>query len=278
MSELKNKNLNPAAIGVFDSGLGGLSVLRALLEKLPEYSYFYLGDTARVPYGERSAETIFIYTVEAVDFLFKQGCQLIIIACNTASSQALRRLQQEWLPKNYPERRVLGVIKPLAEAVACSETNHLGIIGTTATINSQAYPQELEVLKPGLKISAKATPLLVPLVEEGRLDTPETRLILADYLTPLKKAGIDSLILACTHYPYLEPVIKELLGPDILVYNPGMIIADSLAQYLKRHPELNLDTKRSERRYYVTDAPASFAKQAEKFLGQDLANLELVNL
>ncbi len=278
MSERKNKNLTPAAIGMFDSGLGGLSVLRALLEKLPEYSYFYLGDTARVPYGERSAETIFTYTVEAVDFLFKQGCQLIIIACNTASSQALRRLQQEWLPKNYPERRVLGVIKPLVEAVASSDAKHLGIIGTTATINSQAYPQELEVLKPGLKTSAKATPLLVPLVEEGRLDTPETRLILASYLTPLKQAGIDSLILACTHYPYLEPVISELLGPGILVYNPGMIIADSLAQYLKRHPELNLDTKSSARRYYVTDAPASFAQQAEKFLGQGLPNLELVNL
>jgi len=278
MSAPKNRKLNSGAIGVFDSGLGGLSVLRALLKKLPEYSYFYLGDTARVPYGNRSPETIFAYTVEAVDFLFKKGCQLIIIACNTASSQALRRLQQEWLPKNYPDRKVLGVIKPLVEAVANSNTKHLGIIGTTATINSQAYPQELKILKPELEISAKATPLLVPLVEEGHLDTPETRLILEDYLTPLKKEKIDSLILACTHYPYLQPLIEELLGPEVLVYNPGMIIADSLADYLNRHPELNLDTNNSEQRYYVTDSPSSFAVQAEKFLGQRLNNLELVNL
>ncbi len=278
MSALKNKNLNSRAIGVFDSGLGGLSVLRALFEKLPNYSYFYLGDTARVPYGDRSPETIFEYTIAAVEFLFKRGCQLVIIACNTASSQALRRLQQEWLIKNYPNRRVLGVIRPLVEAVAASNRNHLGIIGTTATINSQTYSQELKILKPSLKIEVKATPLLVPLVEEGHLNTPETRLILEDYLKPLKTAGIDSLVLACTHYPYLQNLIKELLGPEVLIYNSGEIIADSLALYLKRHPELNLKTENPEHRFYVSDNPASFAAQGEKFLGQPLKNLDLVNL
>ncbi|NCU43221.1 glutamate racemase [Candidatus Falkowbacteria bacterium] len=278
MSELKDKNLNSGAIGVFDSGLGGLSVLRALLKKLPNYSYFYLGDTARVPYGERSSETIFKYTVAAVEFLFKHGCSLVIVACNTASSQALRRLQQEWLPKNYPDYRVLGVIRPLVEAIALSNKKHLGIIGTTATIKSQTYTQELKFLKPGLKIAAKATPLLVPLVEEGRLDTPETRLILEDYLKPLKMAGIDSLALACTHYPYLQNLIKELLGPEVLIYDSGKIIADSLNLYLKNHPELNLKTKNPERRFYVSDNPASFASQGEKFLGQSLKNLELANL
>lgn len=266
-------------IGVFDSGLGGLSVLRALKEQLPDYSYLYLGDTARVPYGNRSNETIFKYTKEAVEFLFKEGCQLVIIACNTASAQALRRLQQEWLPKHYPDRKVLGVIRPLAEAVANSGYEKIGLLGTRATVNSQAYPQEIGVLNPQVTIYSQAAPLLVPLVEEGRLNTPETRLILESYLEPLKQEGIEALILACTHYPYLQKVIEEILGDQVLVYNTGALVAESLAAYLERHPELGLKPEvQPQVNYCVTDSPDLFQAVAEKFLGTPLGTVKQVSL
>ena len=179
-------------IGVFDSGLGGLSVLKKFLSDVPGYHYIYLGDSARLPYGNKSPETIYAYTVEAVDFLFKQNCHLVIIACNTASAQALRRLQQEWLPYHYPDRRVLGVIKPLAEAATTNNFKKIGIIGTTATINSKTYPKEIHELNSKLKVYGQAAPLLVPLIEDGRLDNPETKLILKSYLAPLQAKKIDS--------------------------------------------------------------------------------------
>ncbi len=261
-------------IGVFDSGLGGLTILKYFLKNLPNYNYIYLGDNARLPYGEKSPETIYEYTREAVEFLFQKGCNLIIIACNTASAQALRRLQQEYLPAKYPHRRILGVIRPLAENIA----NHknlkaVGVIGTKATINSNAYKSELEKLNPQLRVEQQQTPLLVPLIEEGWAAKPETKMILKKYLRPLKAKQISALILGCTHYSFLYPDIKRILGSRLDVPQPGEIVSASLANYLTKHPELKLTPVSKARcEYYTTDNPDAFKNLGEKFLGQKIIN------
>lgn len=274
---LSNKNHN--LIGVFDSGLGGLTVLKKFLVILPGYHYIYLGDTARVPYGDKSPEIIYNYTVEAVEFLFKKGCHLVIIACNTASAQALRRLQKEWLPKNYPNRRVLGVIKPLAEATAKNKTNkRIGVIGTNATINSGAYARELTELNKKLKVYEQAAPLLVPLIEAGKINDPATKLILKSYLKPLKAKKIDSLILACTHYPFLKKEIQKITGQQVLIQDTGKIIALSLKDYLKRHPELNIGRVKTACDFYTTDNSKIFKKLAEKFLAKKIKSISLAKL
>lgn len=273
-----SKNSNNL-IGVFDSGLGGLSVLKNFLTELPGYHYIYLGDTARVPYGDKSPEIIYNYTIEAVDFLFKKGCRLVVIACNTASSRALRRLQREWLPIRYPNNRVLGVIKPLAEAAAYDKKNkRIGVIGTRATISSEAYTKEINELNPRLKIFEIATPLLVPLIEEGRIKNLETKLILKSYLTPLKNKKIDSLILACTHYPYLRTEIQKIMGPHILIPDTGHIVALSLKSYLKRHTELKIIKNKTASDFYTTDNPKIFKAQAEKFLGKKIKTVSQIKL
>lgn len=278
MSENK-KEAPQNKIGVFDSGLGGLTVLKYFLRDLPAYNYIYLGDNARLPYGEKSQDTIYEYTREAVDFLFSAGCRLVIIACNTASSQALRRLQHEYLP-NYPGRRLLGVIRPLAEAIAGNEKiKTVGIIGTKATIKSGAYESELKKLKPELRIEQQAAPLLVPLIEEGWAHKPETKMILKKYLRPLKAKKIDALVLGCTHYPFLHKEIDKIMGRRIFVPQPGEIIARSLADYLARHPELNLTpAARPEYKFYTTDDPRLFKEWGEKFLGQEIKNIEQIKL
>ncbi|HBA36807.1 TPA: glutamate racemase [Candidatus Falkowbacteria bacterium] len=274
MSKLANK------IGFFDSGLGGLTILKDVLDRQPNYNYVYLGDNARVPYGEKSPETIYNYTREAADFLFAAGCNLIIIACNTASAQALHRLQQEYLPQHYPERRILGVIRPLAEAIANDKNiKTVGVIGTKATIGSRAYEIELHKLNPELKVEQLATPLLVPLIEEGWADKPETKMILKKYLRPLKNKKITALILGCTHYPFLYPLIKRLSGQRLIVPPPGAIVAASLENYLARHPELNLrPVEKPEYLYYTTDDPKLFRVLGEKFLKQAITKLEKVKI
>jgi len=266
-------------IGVFDSGLGGLTVLKDLLDKLPQYNYIYLGDNARVPYGEKSQETIYNFSLEAVDYLFSHGANLIIIACNTASSQALRKLQQKYLPKHYPNRRILGVILPLVEELINKNHKKIGIIGTKATINSKAYEIELHKLNPELKVENMSAPLLVPLIEEGWAKKPETRMILKKYLKPLKTKQIDALILGCTHYPFLYEEIKKAMGRRISVPHPGKIIAQSLEKYLQRHPELGLKPEKNpDYRFLSTDEPALFKELGEKFLGQKMAKIEKVKI
>lgn len=262
-------------IGVFDSGLGGLSVLKHFLKTVPGYHYIYLGDTARVPYGDKSPETIYEYTKEAINFLFKKDCRLIIIACNTASAQALRRLQQEWLPTHYPNNRILGVIRPLAEAAAKHEKGKtIGIIGTKATIDSGAYQEEIKNLNPHLKVVQNSAPLLVPLIESGRANKSETKIILEDYLKPLKK--IDTLILACTHYPFLQKQIQKIMGPTVWIPSTGNIIANSLKDYLNRHKIKK--SQRTKIEFYTTDHPEPFKKLAEKFLGEEIKNITQIKL
>lgn len=277
---IPSSNHTDNLIGVFDSGLGGLTVFRHLLKELPNYNYVYLGDNARVPYGEKSSETIYEYTREAVEFLFKDGCNLIIIACNTASAQALRRLQQEYLPSHYPKRRILGVIRPLAEAAAHQPIGKkIGVIGTKATVNSRAYTLEIKKINPNAEVVEQAAPLLVPLIEEGWAKKPETKMILKKYLRPLKTKQIQALILGCTHYPFLYQMIKKIMGRRIMVFEPGEIIAMSLKDYLLRHPELGLSgTSNPTRQYYTTDDSQLFKTLGESFLGQKISNLTSVKI
>jgi glutamate racemase len=271
-------------IGVFDSGFGGLTILRSIINRLPENDYIYLGDSARAPYGNKSQELIYKYTQEAVDFLFKRGCELVIVACNTVSAEALRKIQQEWLPKKYPNKRILGVIIPIAEVVAeivksAPQKNRLGIIGTRSTISSGAYDLEIKKVYPNLEIFSESCPLLVPLVEEGWIRRKETKMILKYYLRPLKEKKINYLILGCTHYPILVKEIKSIMGKRCQVFDAPKFVVEKLADYLDRHPEIEKRiSKKGKRIFYTTDDVDKFKELGEKFLGQKIVKVEKVNL
>lgn len=271
-------------IGIFDSGFGGLTVLKALRRDLPDYSYIYFGDNARAPYGSKSEGVIYEYTKEAVDFLFKKGAEMALLACNTASSKALRKIQTEFLPGHYPDKKVLGVLIPAAEeAVEIMKKRtgvkkfKIGIIGTKSTISSGTYNEEIKkaMEKQGLdakvEIISKATPLLVPLVEEGWAGKPETKTILRKYLSPLKAANADILILGCTHYPILLPLIKRIMGRKCLIINTPEAVSKKLADYLNRHEEIeNKLEKKGNSYFYTSDDPALFKNNGEKFFGEKI--------
>ncbi len=252
-------------IGVFDSGIGGLIILKAIVKKLPQYDYHYLGDTQRVPYGNRSKETVFEYTKECIEYLFKKDCQLIIIACNTASVDALRRLQREYLPKHYPDRRILGVIIPTVEIVASQPHAKVGLIATIGTCSSKIYEKELKKLNPKIKIYSQPSPLLVPLVEHNELKfAPE---ILKSYIDPLIKKGIASLILGCAHYPILKNAIQKIY-PKLKIISQTDIIPKKLADYLTRHPEI--ERKLSKKKKVVletTDITPTTTRLALRWFG-----------
>lgn len=266
-------------IGFFDSGFGGLTVLKAVLREMPEYDYIYLGDNARAPYGGRSQEVIYQYTREAIDFLFANGASLIVIACNTASSMALRRIQQEYLPMKYPGKNVLGVIRPLAEKIASNQKlKRVGVIGTRATIESDVYPIEIHKLKKEIEVLKNEAPLLVPLIEEGWSKRKETKMILRKYLKPLKEKKAQSLILGCTHYPLLLKDIQNIMGAQCNVSNPGEVVAKSLREYIAKHPEYNLQKTGKVRKFYITDSIERFKNLGEKFLGEKITEIEKINL
>ena len=266
-------------IGVFDSGFGGLTILKGFLNSLPEYDYIYLGDNARAPYGSKSQDAIYGYTKQAVDFLFNQGCKLIIIACNTASAKALRKIQQEWLVKNNPNGRVLGVVVPIAEAAVEIKGGRIGVIGTRATIESGVYEIEISKFKKGLEIYSQPCPLLVPLVEEGWIKKRETKMILKKYLRPLKEKRINTLILGCTHYPFLIDSIKRIMGKNCQVLDSPQIVAEKLKNYLERHPEIGSKLSKNKKRiYYTTDDPQKFKQFSGKFLGENIKEVEKIEL
>jgi len=267
-------------IGVFDSGFGGLTILKGFLEKLPQYDYIYLGDNARTPYGSKSQDLIYSYTREAVDFLFKQGCALIIIACNTSSAKALRKIQQEFLPENHPDKRVLGVIIPIVEEAArLTKSKKVGVVGTRATIESGSYELEIKKQNGKLEVYGQSCPLLVPLVEEGWLGKPETKMILKKYLRPLKQKQVDTLILGCTHYPFLINDIKRVMTKRVKVLNSPKIVAEKLTDYLKRHPEIEEKLGKNKKRiYYTTDDPKRFKYFSSKFLGDEIKEAIKINL
>ncbi len=250
-------------IGVFDSGLGGLITLQAITKKLPEYDYLYLGDTKRVPYGNRSKATIYQFLKEGVDFLARKNCALIIVACNTASAEALRTLQQKYLPKKYPSLRVLGMIVPIVEE--CASYKKVGIIGTQATIASGAYPREFRKRVGGVQVHAVATPLLVPIIESGDMTLiPKT---LTKYLRPFK--NIEALILGCTHYPLIKKQIRNILPSHIRIVAQDTIIPRKTKEYLARHPEIEKRlSKKGARALYTTDITPTLRKLAEKWFGQ----------
>ena len=256
-------------IGIFDSGLGGLIVTRRIVELLPQYDYVYLGDAERLPYGTRSPEVVFKFTKSAVEFLFRKGCKLVIVACNTASALALRRIQREFLPRRFPNHKVLGVVAPTLEAVDDErhKIKNLGIIGTTGTINSKVYVRELRKRHKELAVFQQATPLLVPMIESRELKylTP----ILKDYLQSLLRRRINGLILGCTHYPLIKAQIKKVAGSNVRVFSQDEIIPVKLRDYLHRHPEIEKGLSRGrERTFFVTDITPAYRHLARLWFGK----------
>lgn len=259
-------------IGVFDSGYGGLTILREIRRRLPQYDYIYLGDNARAPYGPRSFDVVYRFTLEAVRYLFSRGCRLVILACNTASAKALRTIQQCDLPQIDPTRRVLGVIRPTAEILGeLSHTGHIGVLGTSGTIRSGSYDMEVAKLHPDFTVTAQACPMWVPLIENDEADSPGADYFVDKYIRELLACdtAIDTIVLACTHYPLLYPKIRARVPENIKVVRQGEIVASSLADYLHRHPEMESRClKGGVCRYLTTENPATFTHLARIFLGE----------
>lgn len=258
---------------MFDSGFGGIDILRGITRELPEYDYLYLGDTARTPYGTRSPDVVYTFAAQAVDFLFANNCGLIIFACNTASSDALRRIQQEYLPKHHPNKKVLGVLIPAAEeAIAKTKNGHVGVIATEGTVRSGAFPRELKKLSTKITVFQQACPLLVPIVEEGEERSPATKLIIERYLAPLRTKKIDTLILGCTHYGILERQIKKAFGKNITVISEARVVPKKLKSYLARHPEINQKlSKKGSVRFFSTDLTERFMRLGGRFFGKKIS-------
>ncbi len=262
-------------IGVFDSGYGGLSVLREIVGRLPQYDYLYLGDNARAPYGTRSFERVYEFTLQAVEYLFGRGCPLVILACNTASAKALRSIQQRDLPRIAADRRVLGVIRPTAEAVgALSATGHVGIFATPGTIASGSYDIEIAKLNPGFRVYGQPCPMWVPIVENLEMDSPGAEYFVRRDVERLlaQSPDIDAIILGCTHYPLLYHQIRSAVPPSISLIEQGGIVASSLADYLRRHPEIETRLSRgSSVDYLTTEAPDKFATLGSIFMRRPVA-------
>lgn len=266
-------------VGIFDSGFGGLTVMKEYLKKYPDFDYFYLGDQANNPYGAHSKERVEALTLKSIDFLVEQGCELIIVACNTASADALRAAQQKYQGKPV----ILGVLIPAVEAaLKTSRFGNIGLIATRSTVESGAYARELEKYqslyepqdkraRDQIKLYSQACPLLVPHIEEGLIDHPATRMILRNYLRPLKNAHVDTLILGCTHYPLLQQEIGRMMGKNCQVISSSQASVEAIGTYFERHPELlEKLSKGGTRRYLTTDCAERFAELGGRFLGQNI--------
>jgi len=266
--------INKAPIGVFDSGYGGLTVLSELRKAMPDNDFIYLGDNARAPYGTRSFDVVYEYTLQAVKTLFDKGCHLVILACNTASAKALRTIQQNDLPKIAPEKRVLGVIRPCAEMIdAFSATKHIGVLGTSGTVKSKSYVLEIEKLHPHITVSQESCPMWVPLVEDNEFNTPGGEFFIRQNVESIlsKDSELDALILGCTHYPILMDQIRKFVPDSVKVIAQGEIVADKLVDYLKRHPEMaDKCSKNGMTKYYTTESPRSFEEAASLFLDEEI--------
>lgn len=261
-------------IGVFDSGYGGLTVLKELVKKLPQYDFLYLGDNARTPYGTRSFSVVYEYSLQAVKYLFSQNCPLVIIACNTASAKALRNIQQLDLPQIAPDRRVLGVIRPSVEKVSeITRNGHVGVLGTPGTVLSESYPIELEKWSEGKVKSTvqEACPLWVPLVENNEIDSEGAKFFVRKNIQNIlqKDKNLDTLILGCTHYPLLIHQIRKFVPENIQILEQGQIVAEKLVDYLKRHPEVEQKlSKAGKIEFQTTESADNFNEKAALFLGQ----------
>jgi glutamate racemase len=265
-----------APIGVFDSGYGGLTVLKELRKVMPDYDFLYFGDNARTPYGTRSFDVVYEYSLQAVKYLFKQNCPLIIFACNTASAKALRNIQQLDLPKVAPDRRVLGVIRPSVEKVAqITKNGHVGVLGTTGTVSSESYPIELQKWSNGKVVSTiqEACPMWVPIVENNEIESEGADFFIKKNINNIfqKDSKIDTLILGCTHYPLLINVIRKYVPGKTAILSQGIIVAEKLVDYLERHPEMDKRiSKNSVTDFQTTESASTFDKKAAYFLGQQI--------
>ncbi len=265
-------------IGVFDSGLGGLTVLRGLIKVLPEYDYLFLGDTANLPYGMKSAEKIYELTLKAVDFLFKRKCYLVILACHTASAQTLRRIQREHLPQNYPARRVLGVTIPLCEAISenSSGNTKVGVLATEATCAAKSFERELKKINPRIKVFCRAASPLVPIIERGKLNQKKLNFCLENYLGTLLEKRISILALGCTHFPLVKKQIEKIIDEKIVekkikIFSADEVVPEKLKDYFVRHPEIEEKiSKQGKRDYLLSDLDPEFERIAKKFLGTEI--------
>ncbi len=265
----------PAPIGIFDSGVGGLTILKNIRKELPQYDYIYLGDNARAPYGTRSFEVIYQYTLEAVEKLFSMGCNLVILACNTASAKALRTIQQKDLPRIAPNKRVLGVIRPTTENIHdFTKSKHVGILATQGTVKSNSYVIEINKFSPDIAVVQEACPMWVPIVEGKEHNTEGGKYFIQKHIENIFKKDplIDTLVLGCTHYPILIDEIKKHVPVNVNVVSQGDIVSKRLKDYLARHPEIEAKCSKSGKvEYFTTEDPASFEEKAGIFLEEQIA-------
>ncbi len=267
------------SIGIFDSGYGGLTVMKEIVKKLPAYNYLYLGDNARAPYGTRSFDTVYEYTLQCVKWFFDNGCPLVVLACNTASAKALRTIQQKDLHLIDPQKRVLGVIRPTSEVIGnFSKTKHIGLLATSGTVTSESYKIEIEKFFPEVKLFQQACPMWVPLVENDEYKNAGADFFIKKCIDQLlnQSSAIDTILLACTHYPLLMDKIKANIPAGIKIISQSEIVAESLSDYLTRHTEMeNKLSKNGERHFYTTDAAMDFDKQATNFYGSAILSKQV---
>jgi len=268
-------------IGIFDSGYGGLTVMKEIVRRLPSYDFIYMGDNARAPYGNRSFDTVYRYTLECVKWFFEQGCPLVILACNTASAKALRTIQQNDLEKLKPANRVLGVIRPTSEIMGnFTKSGSIGILATNGTVQSGSYALEINKFAPDVKVVQEACPMWVPLVENNEYDKQGADYFVRKNIENLmaKDGDIDTILLACTHYPLLMDKLVKYVPEGIRILSQGEIVAESLAKYLVNHPEMEVRcTKKGSRSFYTTDSEEDFNNHAAIFFGEQVKarNVEL---
>jgi len=271
--------MKKSPIGIFYSGYGGLTILKEIKALLPQYDFIYLGDNARTPYGPRSFETVYEYTLQSVKWLFAQNCPLIILACNTASTKALRTIQQKYLPEFDKEKRVLGVIRPTAEIIGnYSSSKNIGVLGTKGTVKSESYLIEIEKSFPGIKVFQHSCPMWVPLVENNEYQSEGADFFIKKDIDILLRNSpeIDTILLACTHYPLLLEKIKKHLPENIKVISQGRIVAESLADYLQRHSEIEMKcSKNGSLQFYTTDSMEDFDKHSEIFFGEKVKSVHI---
>ncbi|MBX9783010.1 MAG: glutamate racemase [Chitinophagaceae bacterium] len=266
--------MQQGSIGIFDSGYGGLTVMKEIVTALPQYNYLYLGDNARAPYGNRSFDTVYHYTLQCVQWFFDKGCPLVILACNTASAKALRTIQQNDLQHLNPDNRVLGVIRPTTEIVGTyTKTKEVGVLATNGTVQSKSYEIEIGKFFPEIKVHQQACPMWVPLIENNEHTSPGADYFVKEYTESLmqQSSNIDTVLLGCTHYPLLEQKIKNYLPASVTVLSQGAIVAASLKEYLQRHQQLESRiSKGAERSFYTTDSPVDFNAHARLFYGTEI--------
>ena len=273
MKSLEIKNLHRRPIGVFDSGIGGLTVARALFEILPNEDIIYLGDTARLPYGTKSKETVILYSIECLKFLLSKKVKMVVVACNTASSVAVPFLQK------ITKLPVIGVIIPGAESAASKTKNcRVGVIGTRGTVNSKSYQNQIKKVNKNIKVFSQACSLFVQLAEDGWTDNKIAELTAKEYLKELRNEGIDTLILGCTHYPILKKTIRKVVGGNIKLIDSGEETAKEVKNILTQKNLLTTQKKKGEHKFFVTDFPNNFHQIAERFLGKKIKNVKLVKL